>query len=122
MKPASDRSTTGNFLRAMPEKSSTLRLYLQKHNQLNSRRRWIMFDWRNQLVKQAQLEDWRVKAEKERLLQQAQAYSQSPKPNPIGIRQPGLLSRIFLALRGRLAPKPLDETSVWDTTPELSLH
>jgi hypothetical protein len=106
----------------MPEKSDPLRLYLQKHNPLNSRRRWIMFDWRNQMIKQAQLEDWRLKAEKERLLQQARAHNQAPHPSPKGNRQPGLLLRIFYVLRNRLAPRPQEETSVWESNPELSLH
>ncbi|MEJ2706930.1 MAG: hypothetical protein P8074_04870 [Anaerolineales bacterium] len=81
-----------------------------------------MFDRRNQLIKQAQLEDWRLKAENERLLQQARAHNQAPPPNPISNRQPGLLLRIFSVLRERLAPRPQEETSVWDTNPELSLH
>lgn len=76
-----------------------------------------MFERRNQLVKQAQLEDWRVEVEKERLLQQVQAHSQQSQQNPIRVRRSGLLFRLILALSSRLASKPHDDTKIWDITP-----
>ena len=72
--------------------------------------RYIMFNYRDELVKKAQYDDKLLEAEKERLIKRIEAEQQEQEAERHPLRRkenkPGLIGRLIQAILGRKADRP----------------